>query len=135
MVGKEGNHVILSKADSEEIKNVTVLTPRLKALKTEWENAQPQVYVDDTLLFTESWKETEGLPVDLRWAKAFEKRLEEGPLLIRNDELIVGSLTKFIRGNGTLCAMKPKEILAMCKSGRFDRKTSDTASTNIDRKI
>jgi formate C-acetyltransferase len=124
--------VSVNKVNPEEIKNVTVLTPRLQALKTEWENAEPQVYVDDTLLFTESWKETEGLPVDLRWAKAFAKRLEEGPLFIRNDELVVGSLTKFIRGNGTLCAMKPKEILAMCKSGRFDRKTSDTASTNID---
>ena len=55
-----------------EIKAVQVLTPRLQKLKKQWEDAEPQVYVDDTLLFTESWKETEGLPVDIRWAKAFE---------------------------------------------------------------
>jgi len=119
------------KVNPEEIKNVQVLTPRLKKLKKEWEEAEPQVYVDDTLLFTESWKETEGLPVDVRWAKAFEKRLLECPLLIRDDEIVVGSLTKFIRGNGTLCAMKPNEILEMCESGRFARKTSDTESTKI----
>ena len=115
----------------DEIKAVTVLTPRLQKLKKEWEEAEPQVYVDDTLLFTESWKETEGLPIDVRWAKALEKRLLECPLLIRDDEIVVGSLTKFIRGNGTLCAMKPREILKMAESGKFDRKTSDISSTKI----
>ncbi len=119
------------KVDPKEIASVQVLTPRLQKLKSEWEKAEPQVYVDDTLLFTKSWQETEGLPVDIRWAKAFEKRLLECPLLIRDDELLVGSLTKFIRGNGTLCAMKPHEILDMCNSGKFARKTSDTESTNI----
>ena len=120
-----------TKVDPAAIRAVQVLTPRLQKLKAEWEAAEPQVYVDDTLLFTESWKETEGLPVDIRWAKALEKRLLECPLLLRDGELLAGSLTKFIRGNGTLCAMKPNEILKMCKSGRFDRKTSDTDSTNI----
>jgi formate C-acetyltransferase len=120
-----------NRVNPEEIRNVTVLTPRLKKLKHEWEQAEPQVYVDDTLLFTKSWQETEGLPVDIRWAKAFEKRLLECPLLIRDDEIVVGSLTKFIRGNGTLCAMKPREILEMCQSGKFARKTSDTESTKI----
>jgi pyruvate-formate lyase len=131
-VEKEGLEMTQTdKVNPEEIKNVEVLTLRLRKLKKEWEEAEPQVYVDDTLLFTESWKETEGLPVDIRWAKAFEKRLLECPLLIRDDEIIVGSLTKFIRGNGTLCAMKPHEILEMCESGRFARKTSDTESTHI----
>ena len=117
--------------NAEEIRSVKVLTPRLEKLKAEWEAAEPQVYVDDTLLFTESWKETEGLPVDIRWARALEKRLLECPILIRDGELLAGSLTKFIRGNGTLCAMKPHEILKMCETGKFARKTSDTESTNI----
>jgi formate C-acetyltransferase len=115
----------------EEIKAVKVLTPRLQKLKKEWEEAEPQVYVDDTLLFTQSWKETEGLPVDIRWAKAFEKRLDECPIMLRDGELLAGSLTKFVRGNGTLCAMKPHEILKMVESGKFDRKTSDISSTKI----
>jgi formate C-acetyltransferase len=121
-----------SGTNKEDIKNVIVLTERLLKLKTEWEEAEPQVYVDDTLLFTQSWQETEGLPIDIRWAKALEKRLLECPLLIRDGELIVGSLTKFIRGNGTLCAMKPREIMKMVESGKFDRKTSDISSTKID---
>ena len=117
---------------AEEIRSVVVMTDRLKKLKKEWEDAAPQVYVDDTLLFTQSWKETEQMPVDYRWAKAFQKRMENCPILIRDDEIIVGSSTKFIRGNNTLCAVKPREILAMCESGRFDRKLSDISSTVID---
>jgi len=120
------------KVNGDEIRSINVMTPRLQKLKKEWEDAPPQVYVDDTLLFTESWKETEGLPVDIRWAKAFEKRLLECPITIRDGEIIVGSLTKFVRGNGTLCAMKPREILAMCETGRFDRKSSDIDATYID---
>ncbi|MCL1829401.1 MAG: hypothetical protein FWG32_07935 [Oscillospiraceae bacterium] len=120
-----------AKVNPQEITSVSVLTPRLQKLKSEWEAAEPQVYVDDTILFTKSWKETDGLPVDIRWARALEKRLLECPISIRDGELLAGSLTKFIRGNGTLCAMKPHEILAMCKSGKFARKSSDTESTNI----
>jgi formate C-acetyltransferase len=125
------SHLQSDTVNAEEIQGVQVLTPRLQKLKSEWEVAEPQVYVDDTLLFTESWKETEGLPVDIRWAKALEKRLLECPIIIRDGEILVGSLTKFVRGNGTLAAMKPREILEMCESGKFARKTSDTESTNI----
>ncbi|HLA82510.1 MAG TPA: pyruvate formate lyase family protein, partial [Thermoleophilia bacterium] len=123
---------IISPEAAEEIRSVTVMTDRLKKLKKEWEDAEPQVYVDDTLLFTESWKETEALPLDLRWAKAFAKRMENCTIQIRDGELIVGSLTKFVRGNNVTVAMKPREILAMCESGRFDRKLSDISSTAID---
>ena len=82
------------KVDPQAIRSVQVITPRLQKLKAEWEAAEPQVYVDDTLLFTESWKETEGLPVDIRWAKALEKRLMECPLLLRDGELLAGALPR-----------------------------------------
>lgn len=115
----------------EDINGVVVMTDRLKALKAEWEDAPSQIYVDDTILFTESWRETEGLPKDYRWAKAFEKRLLNCPIIIRDGELIVGSTTKFVRGANTLCAAKPREILKFCESGQFDRKSSDISSSAI----
>lgn len=115
----------------EDINGVTVMTDRLEKLKEEWENAPQQIYVDDTILFTESWKETEGLPKDYRWAKAFEKRMLNCPIIIREGELIVGSTTKFVRGANTLCAAKPREILKFCETGQFDRKSSDIASSDI----
>ena len=124
--------VTMEKLNLEVIKKVNVMTDRLKKLKSEWEDATADVYVDDSILFTKSWKETEGLPIDQRWAKAFAKRLEECPLLIRDGEIIVGNYTKFIRGNNLLAAMKPREVLGQLEKGVFDRKLSDIASTNID---
>jgi len=116
----------------EDINAVTVMTPRLKKLKKEWEEAQPTIYVDDTLLFTESWKETDGLPVDYRWAKAFEKRMMNCPLLLREDEIVIGSTTKFIRGSNTLCAMKPLELLKMIETGNFAQKNIANCESKVD---
>ena len=115
-----------------DINAVTVMTPRLKKLKMEWEEAKPTIYVDDTLLFTESWKETDALPTDYRWAKAFEKRMMNCPLLLREEEIIIGSTTKYIRGSNTLCAMKPLEILKMVESGHFEQKNISAGSSDID---
>ena len=44
-------------------------------------------------LITESYKETEGEPIITRRAKAFAHILRNIPIIIREDELIVGSTT------------------------------------------
>ena len=41
-------------------------------------------------LLTASWKETEGLPIPIRRAKAFEKIVNEIPIYIDNEQLLVG---------------------------------------------
>lgn len=122
----------------QEIKNLVVLTDRVKKLKEEWEKATPVICVEDSVLFTESWKETEGLPIDIRWAKAFEKRLLKRPIMIRDGELIVGSLAGRLKGVVFLAATKPHEIWEMLQKGTFDRKYSDTTGAIIldeDRKL
>lgn len=50
----------------------------------------PRAAVDRAVLFTESFKETEGQPTVLRWAKALKHFAEKSPLAIFPDELIVG---------------------------------------------
>ncbi len=42
-------------------------------------------------LLTDSMKQTEGQPIVLRWARALAHILERHPILIREDELVVGS--------------------------------------------
>lgn len=49
-------------------------------------------------LITESYKETEGLPIIIRRAKAFRHILENLPIIIRDGELVVGSTTIAPRG-------------------------------------
>ena len=54
----------------------------------------PQIEEDRAVLLTESYKNTEGEPVILRRAKAFEHICKNIPITIRPFELIVGSATK-----------------------------------------
>jgi pyruvate formate-lyase/glycerol dehydratase family glycyl radical enzyme len=50
----------------------------------------PRVTLDRAILFTESFKETKGQPLVLRWAKALKHYAEMAPISIFPDELIVG---------------------------------------------
>ncbi len=50
----------------------------------------PRTTLDRAVLFTESFRETEGQPLVLRWARALEHFVENVPVTIHPDELIVG---------------------------------------------
>lgn len=69
-------------------------TERVKRLKKMIVDAIPYVESERAVLVTESYKETEGLSPILRRAKAVEKIFNNLPITIREDELIVGAITK-----------------------------------------
>lgn len=58
----------------------------------------PEIEADRAVLLTESYKQTEGMPIITRRAAAFAHILAGIPIVIRPDELIVGSATKAPRG-------------------------------------
>ncbi|MDD3140558.1 MAG: glycyl radical protein [Lachnospiraceae bacterium] len=58
----------------------------------------PEIESARAVLITESYKETEGQPIIIRRAKAFKHILEHIPIVIREEELIVGSTTLAPRG-------------------------------------
>ena len=58
----------------------------------------PEIESERAILLTESYKETEADPIITRRAKAFKHILENIPVTIRDNELIVGSATKSPRG-------------------------------------
>ena len=68
-------------------------TERIERLRKVIINSTPQVESERACLITEAYKETEDLPMVMRRAKAVEKILTEMPIIIRDDELIVGSMT------------------------------------------
>ncbi|WP_085829211.1 glycyl radical protein [Clostridium massiliodielmoense] len=72
----------------------SIPTKRVEKLKEQILSASPCIEVERARLLTESFKETEDQPIILRKAKALEKILNEIPIVIREGELIVGSLTK-----------------------------------------
>ena len=71
---------------------------RITALIDNMFNDMPEVEADRAVLLTESYKATEGEPMVLRRAKAFQNILEKMPVVIRDLELVVGSSTKKSRG-------------------------------------
>ena len=80
------------------------VSPRIERLRDALFAKMPEIEADRAVLVTESYKETEDLPIITRRAKAFKKILENIPITIRKDELIVGSATKAPRG----CQMFPE---------------------------
>ena len=58
----------------------------------------PEIESARAVLITESYKATEGEPMIIRRAKAFEHILKYIPIIIRDEELIVGSTTIAPRG-------------------------------------
>ncbi len=70
------------------------MTDRIRRLIDNLFAEMPQIEADRAILVTESYKKTEHLPIIKRRALAFAHILENLPITIREDELIVGSNAK-----------------------------------------
>ena len=73
-------------------------SPRIQKLVDALYAQMPVIESARARLVTESYKETEGEPIITRRAKAFAHVLRNIPIIIRDDELIVGSSTIAPRG-------------------------------------
>ena len=69
-------------------------TARIPKLKEAIMSSTPAIEAERAMLVTESYKQTESEAVVLRHAKAFAHVLENLPVVIRDNELIVGTATK-----------------------------------------
>lgn len=74
-------------------------TQRIEVLKDQILSAVPCVETERALILTEAYKKTEAEQPILRRAIALEMLLNELPITIRDQELIVGSLTKHPRSS------------------------------------
>ncbi len=82
----------------ENIKFVIEKSARIEKLVNALYEKMPEIEADRGVLVTESYKSTEDLPVILRRSAAFAHILRNIPIVIRDNELIVGSATKAPRG-------------------------------------
>lgn len=98
----------LSEKYMQDIEGIDVLTPRIKALRQSYYDAEVHICPVRSHLATESWKETECQPLHLRVAEMFAKICNGIPIVIFDNELIVGSQTAFIRGVGIALENNPK---------------------------
>ena len=82
----------------ENIKFVIEKSERIQKLVDALYEKMPEIESARGLLVTESYKQTEGLPIIRRRSAAFAYILRNIPIVIRDNELIVGSATKAPRG-------------------------------------
>ena len=90
-------------------------SPRIKKLIDNLYANMPEVEASRAVILTKSYMATEALPMVLRRGKAFEAILQEIPIIIRDQELIVGSSTLAPRG----CQTYPEFSYAWLE-GEFD---------------
>lgn len=73
-------------------------TDRIPKLVADLYEKMPEIESARAMLITESYKQTENEPMIIRRAKAYQHILENIPIIIRDQELIVGSTTLAPRG-------------------------------------
>jgi len=76
---------------------------RIQKLKSRVIDAVPEVDIENAVILTRSFQETEGLPHVLRKAKGFYRQCAEKTVTIWSDELIAGCPGSKMRG-GIVCA-------------------------------
>ena len=81
-----------------KIKFIIEKPPRIQRLVDHLYANMPEIEADRAELITESYKQTEGQPIIKRRSAAFRHILENIPIVIRPDELIVGSNSIAPRG-------------------------------------
>ena len=68
-------------------------TPRIQLLLERLRKSSPEIFAERALLATESYRETEALPICIRRAKLIAKVLTDSTAVINTGELIVGCKT------------------------------------------
>jgi formate C-acetyltransferase len=81
---------VLKQSDGEAGEESHVKRARVKRLLEGFRDKPPRVAVDRARFFTESFKETDYMPIVIRWALAEANVAEKIPSYIGPDELIVG---------------------------------------------
>jgi pyruvate formate-lyase/glycerol dehydratase family glycyl radical enzyme len=111
---------MVNKKEIEEIEKVNALTDRVKRLEARYKAANPHLCCVRAQLVTESHKETDGQPLDIRRAKMFKRVMEKLPIAIREDELIVGCQTGHaIRGASPVVDFDPEYTFQIFNSSKI----------------
>ena len=84
---------VQEKRIEEEIKtkkNICISNNRAAGLLEKVRGTKPRIDIERGLYFTETFKETEGEPLNLRWAKALYKYAQKATVYIEDNQLLVG---------------------------------------------
>lgn len=121
-----------------ECDSVNARTPRVEKRLWQRSQAAEHIAVERAVIVTESWKETDGEPLDIRRAKLFRAIMEKNPIVIHEDELIVGSQSKYLVGASPCVDYNPHvayEALQSVEGMEDDREDKDAFISPEDRRL
>ncbi|MFI5398869.1 MAG: glycyl radical protein [Candidatus Binatia bacterium] len=102
----------------EEIDKLNGFTPRIQRLKQRYFESRSAIDGERAWWMVESLKQTTGEHPAKRRAKAFRNVLENMSIVIREDELLVGAMTRFLRGAVPCVEFAPRWIKGLLEQSR-----------------
>jgi formate C-acetyltransferase len=128
----EAPSVVPEKIPLEEINQLNGFTPRVERLKQCYLDAQSTVASDRAWFMMESYKRTGGEHPVRRRAKALRNVLENMPIAIREDELIVGAPTPHVRGAHPNVELAPVNLEWLLKQHQPPSTASQAQQSRLD---
>jgi formate C-acetyltransferase len=125
------------KISLKEINKTDGFTPRVQRLKQRVLDTKSVADGNRARYETESLKQTEGYHRAVRKGKALLNLLEKVPIVIRDDELIVGGPTPHLRGGNPCPEMAPANLLMlfqMAKAASTATAATDAVISEEDKK-
>lgn len=86
---------VTSYFDPYERKDGFVVNDRISRLRKKLFDTDPQICSERCVIFTESMKQSEGLPIAIRRANAFYEVLDKMTIYVGDDEIIAGNQAKW----------------------------------------
>ncbi|MFC1941069.1 pyruvate formate lyase family protein [Chloroflexota bacterium] len=117
----------IDKSFLEQIDKVQI-SERLKREREEYFAHDVKIASARSVLAMETWQETEGDVLDIRWAKLVQKWSERLPIAIFKNQLAVGSETGFFRGADPFVEVEPTDMLEVMETGRQMRTSAAVVS-------
>jgi pyruvate formate-lyase/glycerol dehydratase family glycyl radical enzyme len=118
-----------------EVDKINVLTDRVSRLIKRRQEAVEHICFERSRLATESWRETEGEPLDIRRAKLFRRIMQGNPIAIGDDELIVGSQSQYVLGASPYVDYAPdvaiENMNRLSEMNRAERLTGGSSARKV----
>lgn len=111
-----------------EVDKVNSVTPRVERMKQRLIAVKSGIASDRVWYGLESYRLTEGEHDCIRRAKALANVFDKMPIFIREDELLVGQPTPFIRGAQVALELGPLHMLALLKNLKQASSTGSSAA-------
>ncbi|MFN8543395.1 MAG: pyruvate formate lyase family protein [Candidatus Binatia bacterium] len=115
-----------------EIDRLIGLTPRVERMRERYFEVRPAVCGERARFMMESYLETEGQHPAKRRAKAFANVLAKMTITIREDELLVGSPTRFLRGALPNVELAPLNLLWLLNQHEAPTTASEVNETHLE---